>query len=88
MVEIETKVVNGQKKYICVYQEEPQEGESLEVEVGNLWETFKKDQRLYDYFVALIDLSAIMCMGRNTTGIESLEEKYKQDFCVDLVMSS
>jgi hypothetical protein len=27
-------------------------------------------------------------MGRNTTGIESLEEKYKQDFCVDLVMSS
>ena len=33
--------------------------------------------------VAIIDLSAIMCMDRNTTGIKTLENKYNQRFCVD-----
>ena len=33
--------------------------------------------------VALIDLSAIMCMDRNTTGIKTLKIKYNQRFYVD-----
>jgi hypothetical protein len=70
-------------KYMCVYHNEPEEGKELKIDINDLYDHFKKEPRLYNYMVALIDLSAIMCMDRNTTGIKTLEIKYNQRFCVD-----
>lgn len=46
-----------------------------------------REERLYNYFVAMIDLIALMCLSRNMSGISLLQDKYKMDFVVDCFLN-
>ena len=45
------------------------------------------ETRLYNYFIAMIDLISLMCLNRNYAGINKLQELYPLDFAVECFLN-
>lgn len=61
----------------------------LKVAIEDLYDLFKekKDLRLYEYFEALINLMAAICMERNYKCIKILTDFYKPEFVIDCTLN-
>jgi hypothetical protein len=46
-----------------------------------------RESQLNHYFVAMIDLIALMCLSRNMAGIIILQDKYPIDFVLDCFLN-
>ena len=78
-----TKPIDGQKTHLVEIVDDTIEKEpkNIEISVENMFDYFteKGDLRLYNYFQALIKLSASICLARSYKSIHFLEKIYKLD---------
>lgn len=61
----------------------------LEINIEDLESklTEMREERLYHYFVAMIELVALMSLSRNMAGINILQDIYKIDFVIDCFLN-
>ena len=85
LIKVKTKVEGTNRVHFAVYDEPKDYPEVFEVEIENLKEYFeeKNDERLYSYFVSMVNLLSLMCLDRNYLGIRCLETTYPIDFVLD-----
>ena len=78
-----TKQIDGQRTHLVEIVDDTiaNEPKNIEISVENMFDYFteKGDLRLYNYFQALIKLSASICLQRSYKSIHFLEKIYKLD---------
>jgi hypothetical protein len=64
-------------------------GKDLYIDIEKMYEYFKDtgDLTLYYYFESMCKLVSLMCLDRNSNGINILENIYTVDFVIDCFLS-
>ena len=77
---------NNTNHLVVFEAEDMGETGKVEVEITDLLRYFNediRDDRLYKYFVTMINLVSLMCQERNYPGITGCEDKYTLDFLLE-----
>ena len=88
---MKTEMIEGVKTHCVQIIDDtiPNEAKEISIPVENMFDYFteKGDLRLYNYFQALIRLSASICLARSYKSILFLQDIYELDQVIDCVLN-